>query len=111
MGVSLAIDDFGTGYSSLSYLRRFPFNTLKIDQSFINDVPDELEAAQLVSAIISMANILGLKIVAEGVENQEQLDFITARECHLVQGYFLAKPMPADKLVKFAHSLVATDVR
>ena len=71
MGVRLAIDDFGTGYSSLSYLRRFPFDTLKIDCSFIRDIPNETEAANLVSAIISIAGVLGLKTVAEGVENQE----------------------------------------
>jgi len=108
MGVSLAIDDFGTGYSSLSYLRRFPFDTLKIDGSFIKDVPNELEATQLVSAIISMANTLGLNIVAEGVENKQQLDFITARHCQIVQGYFLAKPMAAAKLPNFVEQFTAT---
>jgi diguanylate cyclase (GGDEF)-like protein/PAS domain S-box-containing protein len=101
MGVRLAIDDFGTGYSSLSYLRRFPFDTLKIDRSFIKDVPEEEDAAKLVSAIISMADVLGLKIVAEGVENQQQLDFISARNCHLTQGFFLAKPMPGEKMADF----------
>jgi EAL domain-containing protein (putative c-di-GMP-specific phosphodiesterase class I) len=82
----------------LSYLRRFPFDTLKIDRSFIKDVPEEEDAAKLVSAIISMADVLGLKIVPEGVENQQQLDFISARNCHLTQGFFLAKPMLGEKM-------------
>ncbi|WP_335667298.1 EAL domain-containing protein [Photobacterium frigidiphilum] len=94
MGVRLAIDDFGTGYSSLSYLRRFPFDTLKIDCSFIRDIPNETEAANLVSAIISIAGVLGLKTVAEGVENQEQLDYLITHGCDLAQGFYIAKPMP-----------------
>jgi len=101
MGASLAIDDFGTGYSSLSYLRRFPFDTLKIDSSFIEDVPDQLAATQLVSAIISMANTLGLRVVAEGIENQQQFDFIAGCHCQLVQGFYLAKPMSAIELENF----------
>ncbi len=104
-GIRLAIDDFGTGYSSLSYLRRFPFDTLKIDRTFIKDVPEEDDAAQLVSAIISMANILGLKIVAEGVENQQQLDFITERNCSLTQGFFLARPMSGKDIAKFVSTM------
>ncbi|RWX56915.1 bifunctional diguanylate cyclase/phosphodiesterase [Photobacterium chitinilyticum] len=98
MGVRLAIDDFGTGYSSLSYLRRFPFDTLKIDRSFIGDIAGEDEAAKLVSAIISMADVLGLKTVAEGVENQEQLDYLIALGCDFSQGFYIAKPMPQKKL-------------
>lgn len=98
MGVRLAIDDFGTGYSSLSYLRRFPFDTLKIDRSFIGDIADEEEAAKLVSAIISIADVLGLTTVAEGVENQEQLDYLIAQGCDFSQGYYIAKPMPQENL-------------
>ncbi|WP_175577540.1 bifunctional diguanylate cyclase/phosphodiesterase [Photobacterium proteolyticum] len=100
MGVRLAIDDFGTGYSSLSYLRRFPFDTLKIDRSFIGDIAGEDEAAKLVSAIISIADVLGLKTVAEGVENQEQLDYLIAQGCDFSQGFYIAKPMPQEKLVQ-----------
>ncbi|MBN3561398.1 EAL domain-containing protein [Aliamphritea spongicola] len=101
MGVRLSIDDFGTGYSSLSYLGRFPFDTLKIDRSFINDVDERDEAAQLTSAIISMADILGLRVVAEGVETQKQLDFLGSLNCDLTQGFYLARPMPAAELEAF----------
>ena len=101
MGVRLSIDDFGTGYSSLSYLGRFPFDTLKIDRSFINDIAEVDEAAQLTSAIISMAEVLGLRVVAEGVETQEQLDFLSSLKCELTQGFYLAKPMPADEFERF----------
>ncbi len=101
MGVRLSIDDFGTGYSSLSYLGRFPFDTLKIDRSFINDVDERDEAAQLTSAIISMADILGLRVVAEGVETQAQLDFLGSLSCDLTQGFYLARPMPAAELEAF----------
>lgn len=101
MGVRLSIDDFGTGYSSLSYLGRFPFDTLKIDRSFINDVDERDEAAQLTSAIISMADVLGLRVVAEGVETQAQLDFLGSLNCDLTQGFYLARPMPAEQLEEF----------
>lgn len=94
MGVSLAIDDFGTGYSSLSYLRSFPFDTLKIDRAFVKDIPGDIEAEQLVSAIISMANILGLKTVAEGVETIQQLEYLGKLNCAVIQGFYLAKPLP-----------------
>lgn len=95
MGVSLAIDDFGTGYSSLSYLRRYPFDTLKIDRAFVKDIPGDQEAVQLVNAIISMANILGLKTVAEGVETAEQMNFLSQLNCAVLQGFYLSKPQPA----------------
>ena len=103
MGLRIAIDDFGTGYSSLSYLRRFPFDTLKIDRSFINDIPQDIEANQLVDAIISMANAMNLRVVAEGVENEEQLAFLKQLDCHLIQGFYLAKPMPLSQLKAFCH--------
>lgn len=92
MGVILAIDDFGTGYSSLSYLRRYPFDTLKIDRAFVNDIPGDQEAEQLVNAIISMANILGLKTVAEGVETAEQQVYLSQLNCAVLQGFYLSKP-------------------
>jgi|GEM_PF-2473200 len=97
MGVSLAIDDFGTGYSSLSYLRSFPFDTLKIDRAFVKDIPGDIEAEQLVSAIISMASILGLKTVAEGVETAHQLEYLGKLNCTVIQGFYLAKPLPKQK--------------
>ncbi|MGB5965809.1 MAG: EAL domain-containing protein [Sulfurimonadaceae bacterium] len=100
-GISLSIDDFGTGYSSLSYLKRFPIDKLKIDQSFIRDVIVDKSEATLVRAIISMAKALELKTIAEGVETQEQLDFLRAEGCEEVQGYLLGRPMPAEQLQDF----------
>lgn len=97
-GLSLAIDDFGTGYSSLSYLQRFPVNTLKIDRAFINDILTERNSRAIVRAIISMARAMDLEVVAEGVENHEQLEFLKSLKCQKVQGYLFSKPVPADQL-------------
>ena len=97
-GFRIAIDDFGTGYSSLSYLRRFRIDTLKIDQSFVRDVIDDPDDAAITSAIIAMAHSLKLDIVAEGVENNQQLEFLMERNCQLVQGYFFSRPLPADEI-------------
>lgn len=97
-GFRIAIDDFGTGYSSLSYLRRFRIDTLKIDQSFVRDVIDDPDDAAITSAIIAMAHSLKLDIVAEGVENHQQLDFLLEKNCQLVQGYFFSRPLPADEM-------------
>lgn len=94
MGVRLSIDDFGTGYSSLSYLRQFPFDVLKIDQAFTRHMVGNKDDAALTSAIISMADSLGLKVVAEGVESKEQLDFLKTMGCGLVQGFYLGRPLP-----------------
>ncbi len=94
LGMHLAMDDFGTGYSSLSYLRGLPFDILKIDHSFINDFETFPDSAHLVEAIISMAHALGLKVVAEGVETQAQLDFLRERDCDFVQGHLLSPPLP-----------------
>lgn len=101
LGVHLAIDDFGTGYSSLSYLKRFPANSVKIDQSFIRDVTDNEEDAAITRAIITMAHGLNLLVIAEGVETQAQIDFLKNNLCDEVQGYFIARPMPAEQLTKF----------
>jgi diguanylate cyclase (GGDEF)-like protein/PAS domain S-box-containing protein len=100
LGVRFAIDDFGTGYSSLTYLRRFPIDTIKIDSSFIHDVTDNPDDAAIASAIIVMAQSLSLNVIAEGVENQGQLDFLTARDCYYVQGNFFSRPLPAEELTK-----------
>ncbi len=103
LGVSLALDDFGTGYSSLSYLKYFPFDLLKIDRAFIKDLAFKNEDASLTAAIIMMAHSLGLTVVAEGVENQEQLAFLHVQGCDLVQGYYVSKPLSVDKFVQFLH--------
>jgi diguanylate cyclase (GGDEF)-like protein/PAS domain S-box-containing protein len=98
LGVSLAIDDFGTGYSSLSYLRTFPVCTLKIDRSFIKDLPADDDAAALTAGIIALAHRLRMKVVAEGVETLAQLSYLRANNCDEIQGYFLSKPVSADEI-------------
>jgi len=94
-GVSLAIDDFGTGYSSLSYLKRFPIDTLKIDQAFVRAMGSSTEDAAIVGLIMSLAKALELKVVAEGVETPEQQAQLAALDCDLLQGYLFSKPIPA----------------
>lgn len=95
MGFMLSVDDFGTGYSSFSYLTRFPIHTLKIDQSFVCDLPGKKSAVTIVSAIATMAKSLGLKTVAEGVETREQAEYLTNLGCDQLQGYFYSRPVPA----------------
>ena len=97
-GIRLSIDDFGTGYSSLSYLKRFPIDKLKIDQSFIRDVTVDKNGTTLVRAIIAMALALDLKTIAEGVETQEQLEFLRHEGCEEIQGYLFGRPMPAEQI-------------
>ena len=98
LGVRLALDDFGTGFSSLSYLKRFPIDVLKIDKSFTFDVTSDESAASITRAIIAMARSLNMTTVAEGVETQAQLDFLTAQDCDVMQGYFISRPLPAEQL-------------
>ncbi|MEP6880198.1 MAG: EAL domain-containing protein, partial [Nitrosospira sp.] len=117
LGIRISIDDFGTGYSSLAYLKRFPVDVLKIDRSFITDVTTNPADAAITTAMIGMAHSLDVKVVAEGVENVEQLDFLRLRGCDEIQGYYLAQPLPAieisklllsnKKLLKPAQSLVS----
>ncbi|MFI8479356.1 PAS domain S-box protein [Pseudomonas sp. NPDC078700] len=97
MGVSFAMDDFGTGYSSLTYLKRLPVDVLKIDQSFIHDATTDPNDAEIIRAIVAMANSLALTVIAEGVEQQEQLDFLASQGCFLYQGYLFSKPVPLNE--------------
>jgi EAL domain-containing protein (putative c-di-GMP-specific phosphodiesterase class I) len=97
-GVILSIDDFGTGYSSLGYLKQFPVDTLKIDRSFVKDLHSSNDDAAICSAIIAMARELRLKVVAEGVEVQEQLDFLRLHGCDQIQGFLISKPVPLNDL-------------
>lgn len=104
LGVTLSLDDFGTGYSSLAYLKRMPLNQIKIDSSFIRDLPNDMNDAAITLAIISMAANMGLDVIAEGVENQAQLDFLVQHGCSRIQGYFFARPMPAQEFERFMHT-------
>jgi EAL domain-containing protein (putative c-di-GMP-specific phosphodiesterase class I) len=96
IGIKLAIDDFGTGYSSLVYLKRFPLDYLKIDREFIQDVATDAKNGALARSIISMGMALGLEVVAEGVEREEQVSFLRREKCRLAQGFHLGVPRPAD---------------
>ena len=98
LGVSLSIDDFGTGYSSLAYLKRLPLNTLKIDRSFIQEIPESTQDMEIVQAIIIMAHTLHLQVVTEGVETLEQYEFLERYGCDFVQGYLLSRPVPLAEL-------------
>ncbi|QAU33097.1 EAL domain-containing protein [Janthinobacterium sp. 17J80-10] len=104
IGIHVSIDDFGTGYSSLAYLKRFPIDMLKIDQSFVRDIADDADDAAIVRAIISLSHSLRLKVIAEGVENEVQLNFLKSNHCDQVQGYYFSRPLPAQEMEKFLHS-------
>jgi len=99
-GVRLAIDDFGTGYSSLAYLKRFPLDVLKIDKSFIDDIPSLQDDMEITATIVAMGHILGFKVLAEGVETLEQLAFLREKGCDTYQGYIKSKPLPAEEFVR-----------
>ena len=95
LGLRLAIDDFGTGYSSLAHLKRFPLDLLKIDQSFIRDIPNSGDDMTISSSVIALGHAMGLKVLAEGVETQQQLEFLQSKGCDFFQGYFCSRPLPA----------------
>jgi len=100
IGIQLLIDDFGTGYSSLSRLKELPAHTLKIDRSFVHDVPDNIDNKSLVTAMIAMAHSLNMKVIAEGIETEQQLDFLMGQGCDEVQGYLISRPIPAEQFRK-----------
>lgn len=98
MGVRISLDDFGTGYSSLSYLKRFPIDTLKIDQAFVRDIGTSADDEAIARAIIAMAHTMGMEVVAEGVETQVHMDFMVREGCDYIQGYLLSRPVPDEEL-------------
>jgi diguanylate cyclase (GGDEF)-like protein len=101
LGISISIDDFGTGYSSLPYLKKLPVNKIKIDRSFIMEVPHDKDDVAIVRAIIALAENLDLEMIAEGVETKEQLDFLLDEGCYYIQGYYFSKPLPVDECKTF----------
>jgi diguanylate cyclase (GGDEF)-like protein/PAS domain S-box-containing protein len=104
-GIHISIDDFGTGHSSLGYLKKFPIDTLKIDQSFISDMEKDHDSETIVSLIISMAHTLSLKVIAEGVETKKQLSFLKKQKCDMLQGYLFSKPLPEEEFVKLLEKM------
>jgi EAL domain-containing protein (putative c-di-GMP-specific phosphodiesterase class I) len=104
LGVKLALDDFGTGYSSLNYLRRYPVHTVKLDRTFLEEVPQNDSAGALVESVITMAHTLGKRVTAEGVETGGQLEFLRSRGCEAAQGFYLARPMSAAALTEILES-------
>ena len=113
LGLSISIDDFGTGYSSLAYLKRFPLNTLKIDISFIREITTNLDDREITRTIIAMGQNLQLKVLAEGVETDEQVKILRQGGCDYIQGYYYSRPMPADEVINFLElrSLIAPVTR
>jgi len=107
MGARLAIDDFGVGYSSLTHLKRFPIDTLKVDRSFIRDLPQDPEDKAITEAIIAMGKSLNLTVVAEGVETIEQQNFLKEHDCDEMQGYYFSKPIASEKFAELLRNRIA----
>ncbi|MCU1350611.1 MAG: diguanylate cyclase/phosphodiesterase with sensor(s), partial [Acidobacteria bacterium] len=106
MGIHISIDDFGTGYSSLNYLKRFPIDTVKIDQDFVRDLSRDASDAAIITAVISMARALKLRVIAEGVETQEQLAFLQREQCAEMQGFLYSHPLPAGEFEEHLGSVM-----
>ena len=106
----LAIDDFGTGYSSMSYLKRFPINTIKVDRSFVRDLPDSAQDKAITKAIISMAHSLQMRVIAEGIETDRQEVVLSADGCNSGQGYLYSPPVNADEISKLARLIKPVDI-
>ena len=100
MGVKISLDDFGTGYSSLSYLKRFPVDTLKIDQSFVRDIATDSNSAAIVRTIVSLGHNLKLNVLAEGIETEEQSAFLKLNGCNEGQGYLISRPVPETEFLR-----------
>jgi predicted signal transduction protein with EAL and GGDEF domain len=114
LGVNISLDDFGSGYSALGYLNQYPFQTLKADRSFISDIPNDTKDTAITAAIIAMAHSLKLRVVAEGVETIEQLDFLRSNKCDEVQGFLFSRPISANELTSFLrkkHHLPTRDLK
>ena len=106
IGLKIALDDFGTGYSSLGQLKHYPIDTLKIDRSFIKEIPFDSDDKALTKAIITMGKTLGMIVIAEGVETIEQQQFLQEHGCDLIQGFYFQKPLPADEFDQWYRSYV-----
>ena len=104
LNVTVALDDFGTGYSSLTHLQRLPVNELKVDKSFVDSVPGDVQRSTLVESIISMAHALNLQVLAEGVETREQYEWLANSKCDFVQGYFVSRPLREEAAIAFLRS-------
>jgi EAL domain-containing protein (putative c-di-GMP-specific phosphodiesterase class I) len=104
LGMTVAIDDFGVGHSSLTYLKRFPIDALKIDQSFVQDITRGSSDGAIVSAVIAMGKALNIRVIAEGVETAEQLEFLREHGCYEFQGYLFSRPMAANALTEMIHN-------
>ena len=104
VGIEVAIDDFGTGYSSLAYLKKLPLDKLKIDRSFVKDIPQDEDDIAITKAIIALGKSLNLKLIAEGVETQEQKDFLVENGCKNIQGYLYSRPIPAEDITLLLHT-------
>ena len=109
LGIRISMDDFGTGYSSLSYLRRFPFDKIKIDQSFIRNLEEKGDSVAIVQAVVSLGRSLGMAVIAEGVETDGQRDMLRRFGCQQLQGYLFSRPMPASAVAGLIEQYAATE--